>query len=408
MRKVWATVVALIALVLVSFVGARRAGWWESAQLATVAPPPSATAQRDETSAARLGDSATKTASAAASADCDPMQWKRAFAAATSERARRTMVDPDARTALTAAFLFTSGSAVLNDSLYEEAHGEGAAAMTTALRLGADEPLVQWIAASGGCAGIGEDCDPDRAVTRLQQLDPDNAAVWLASLARAIERGDDLPTQEALLRRAARADHYRIHLRELGSVMYAALDELPPLAVSACAQKAYAAASDVPATRENLIGVAAMNTAMANGFPSISPIAELCEQPPPSRRESCIGLLAHMASGSEMIDQVIGLHFGVPLVANTSAGVAWRERLRRLSWLRHHFPGENGQPTPPDWHLRVFAQGEMPAAEAWLVERGQRVDPPPGWLPDNPMQRALIQTGRRPPRATPPPAPDPR
>lgn len=280
--------------------------------------------------------------------------------------------------------------------------------MTTALHLGADDPLVQWIAANGSCAEIGEACESEPAVARLQRLEPDNAAVWLISLDRAVQRGDDLAAQEALLLRAARADHYNSHFGEFGSAMYAALDELPPPVVAACAQKAYASMLAVPSTHDGLIGASAMNTAAGHAIPSIMPLAELCRQPPPSRRQACVDVFARMASGSEMIDQVMGLHLGTPLVADTSEAVVWRERLRRLSWLRQHFPGQRGQPMPPDWFARVFELGEMPAVEAWLVGRGQRATPPPGWLPDDPLPRALIQTGRRPPESAPAPTPAPR
>lgn len=150
------------------------------------------------------------------------------------------------------------------------------------------------------------------------------------------------------------------------------------------------------ATREGLIGGMAMHVVTSYSTPSITSIRKLCKRPPPSRRPTCIAVLAHMASGSEMIDQVIGLHLGIPLVADTAESVAWRERLRRLIWLHQRFPGQRGQPLPPDWFARMFERGEMPALESWLAERGLRTDPPPGWLPDNPRQRALILAGRPP------------
>ena len=408
MRKVWGAVVALIALGLVSFVGARRAGWLEfvPAGVGSSTQPSNAVTHERDAPVAQRGIAVAPAAPVASLTDCDPAQWKRAFAAITSERARQMMVDPDARAALIAAFLFQSASP--DEFAWLEARREGAAAMTTALRLGADDPLVQWIAASGGCAGIGEACDPEPAVARLQRLEPDNTAVWLISLDRAVQRGDDLAAQEALLLRAARADHYNSHFGEFGSVVYAALDELPPPVVAACAQKAYASMLAVPSTHDGLIGASAMNIAAGHAIPSITPLVELCRQPPPSWRQACVDVFARMASSSEMIDQVMGLHLGTPLVADTSEAVVWRERLRRLSWLRQHFPGQRGQPMPPDWFARVFELGEMPAVEAWLVERGQRATPPPGWLPDNPLQRALIQTGRRPPESTPAPTPAPR
>ena len=83
----------------------------------------------------------------------------------------------------------------------------------------------------------------------------------------------------------------------------------------------------------------AMNIAVSNATPGYAPIGELCRQPPPSRRPACIAVLAQMASSGELIDQVIGLHLGAPLVADSAEGVAWRERLRWLSWLRHSKTG---------------------------------------------------------------------
>lgn len=111
MRKVWVAVVALIALGSLSVVGVRRAGWLESvpAEVGTSTLPSNAGTHEHDASVAPGRAATAQAAPIASLTDCDPAQWKRAFAAIVSERARH-MIDPDARTALIAAFLFRSAS----------------------------------------------------------------------------------------------------------------------------------------------------------------------------------------------------------------------------------------------------------------------------------------------------------
>ena len=53
----------------------------------------------------------------------------------------------------------------------------------------------------------------------------------------------------------------------------------------------------------------------------------------------------------------------------------------------------------PDGYLQsVWRLGELPAIEAMLRAAGVPTTPPPGWLPDDEQLRALITTGRPPPR----------
>lgn len=378
MRKVWMVAIALIALGLVSFEGARR--WRERAQ----AQPSNLSIRREGESMAHkaVADASRDTTARMRSADCDPSRWVRAFAVAASENARRRMLAPDARDALIATFLFKRMSSVGGPD-EAAADREADAAMATALRLGEDDALVQWVAVNG-CANTAAACDRDRALARLQRLQPDNAAVWLAGLKRAVERKDDPATQEAWLQRAAAADHYRTSYSELGRLMYAVVQEMLPLRAPACAQAAFAAQSQVPDTSDRLAGVVAMKIAVAYSLPPVEPIAEMCREPSPSRRKTCIAVLAQLADGSEMVDRTIGLHLGMPLVADTPDSAVWRERLRQLNWLRQHYGVQDGQPEPADWSRRLIEQGEIPAMQAWLVERGLRPTPPPGWQLEDP------------------------
>src|SRR5688572_11379500 len=52
------------------------------------------------------------------------------------------------------------------------------ALVSDALRLGSDDPLLWWIVATD-CPASPAVCNAPRALTRLRQIDSDNAAVWL-------------------------------------------------------------------------------------------------------------------------------------------------------------------------------------------------------------------------------------
>jgi hypothetical protein len=97
----------------------------------------------------------------------------------------------------------------------------------------------------------------------------------------------------------------------------------------------------------------------------------------------------------------IGLRGMVRLTAGQPDGEAWRERLRRYYWQQRnasHYLGWPGKGLfGRDRDAIVARAGELAASREALRRAGIPLDPPPGWRPDAPMERALVETGRDPP-----------
>lgn len=85
----------------------------------------------------------------------------------------------------------------------------------------------------------------------------------------------------------------------------------------------------------------------------------------------------------------------VRLTAGHPSGSRWREAYRRDLWTRAQaMPLVNSRSS--EFARRSLLMGEWPAMVS-LVDEAGRAEPPPGWLPPDPRQRALILTGRPPP-----------
>ena len=332
------------------------------------------------------------TAAKRAGPECDAEAWARKFERATHVHARGLMAEPDSRSQLIAASLLES----YDDNDPNRIDAETAAA--AALRLGMNDPLVLWMAAMD-CPGKTQACDADTALKRLQRLEPDNGAVWLASMARAQRRGDE-EAVDAALQRAARAAHFRTAYVEYGQEMLFALRQVKVEPMSACASERFAAASGLKGGQQQIVDLTAMGRLLALVMPGGPSVGEVCRAPLRHRHRACVDALAKMAESNELADRLMALAYLVPLTADRADGAHWRERMRRLSWLRERMDG-SGNDLPPDWLGRALLLGEIPAFEAWLAEQGLPTEPPPNWLPDDPRQRALILTGRPPPPSSP-------
>ncbi|UHQ23537.1 hypothetical protein LVB77_02140 [Lysobacter sp. 5GHs7-4] len=328
-------------------------------------------------------------------AGCDVERADEELAASDRERALAMARQPDARSRLFAAYLLDG----VGDDEVALAARESARA--DALRLPSEDPLLLWAQVSE--CEEEENCRRAEALAALQALEPDNAAVWLAGLRYSADGdAERLAANDALLRRAAQARHYRTAFGDFGQAALTAWSRVPMAPPSECAMRVYAARNEIDSWEPQLYaGARAMDLAVVTSLPSYGPLMELCRSPPRERRDVCLSVFGLMARSPDLIDRVMGQHGGTPLAADGPDALAWRERVRELSWLSAQFPGMRGRPLPPDWFERVFRLGEMPALEAWLTEQGLPTRPPPNWLPDNPRQRALILTGRPPPSSAP-------
>lgn len=260
--------------------------------------------------------------------------------------------------------------------------------------------LVAWLEAMTCIDSNG--CDSHAALARLQQAEPDNAAVWLLTLeqeatAQSSPRTDE--TQLELLSRAARASRYDDHLADTSRETLRALQPVrwPPLDrdSEAALRNMLHLSDSVPASA---LGPALMATyATAMEIPPYSATAGACEPdtvllPGSHRLVPCRTVMSLMADGDSLIAQALGTTRMVRLSPNGPEAMHWRERLRQSHWLRLQW-SKIGSPA---LSYAIREHGEVPALRAELARRGLGM-PPPGWLPEQPRARSLILSGRLPP-----------
>lgn len=260
--------------------------------------------------------------------------------------------------------------------------------------------LVAWLEAMT-CIDSNE-CDWRAALARLQEVEPDNAAVWLLALeqeATAQSPARNGEPQLALLSRAAQASRYDDHLADASRETLRALQAMrwPPLDrdSEAAVRDMLHLSDSVPASA---LGPALMATyATAMEIPSYSATVGACEPdtvllPGSDWLAPCRTVMSLMADGDSLIAQALGTTRMVRLSPDGPEATHWRERLRQSHWLRAQWSGIG---SPALIHA-IREHGEVPALRVELERRGLGM-PPPGWLPEQPRARSLILTGRLPP-----------
>jgi hypothetical protein len=90
----------------------------------------------------------------------------------------------------------------------------------------ADDPLVWWVSAMLDCHASDQPCPQVEQLTRLEQTDAQNAAVWLLALLRA-QRAHDEPAARAALTSAAQAARYEDYFGRLVALLVAGERILP-------------------------------------------------------------------------------------------------------------------------------------------------------------------------------------
>lgn len=122
---------------------------------------------------------------------------------------------PDPRDWALASFGFSMGSPIDDDH----------ASLARAVKAAPDDPLVLWMAISV-YKKARDTSNVDNLIDKLQQAEPDNAAVWLESLQRsAINR--DRAGVTAALKRMSATSHFDNHLAEMNKLVVAAFERLP-------------------------------------------------------------------------------------------------------------------------------------------------------------------------------------
>lgn len=260
--------------------------------------------------------------------------------------------------------------------------------------------LVAWLEAMD-CIDSNE-CDWRAALARLQQAEPDNAAVWLLALEQEATAQSSVSTGEpqlALLRRAAQASRYDDHLTDTSRETLRALQPVrwPPLDRDgeAALRDMLRLPDSVPASALGSALIATYATAME--IPPYSATVGACEPdtiliPGSHWLAPCRTVMSLMADGDSLIAQALGTTRMVRLSPDGPEATHWRERLRQSHWLRAQWSRIGS----PALSYAIREHGEVPALRAELEQRGLGM-PPPGWLPEQPRARSLILTGRLPP-----------
>ena len=131
------------------------------------------------------------------------------------ETAQEALRDsPDPRDRALAAF---AGSFALDDRVRAEALARSAADAA------ADDMLVQWVALRRSQVASG---NYEPMLSRLEQHEPDNAAVWLEVLVRAVYL-DDRATADDALARMAQSSRFDAKLTELSNAWSQAFVRFP-------------------------------------------------------------------------------------------------------------------------------------------------------------------------------------
>lgn len=300
----------------------------------------------------------------------------------------------NARSQLAIALL--APSVMLPDGT-DDYHLHAANAYSAARRFGPEDPLVAWLEALNCNRAT---CDREAAIGRLAKLEPDNAAVWLLALNVAHQRGD-LAAAEDYLARAAQAGRYDLHFGEAGLLVEETLIQVPlPPSCRGEALERMSGLLQRRATDEDLTTIYAGAVTAAAALPPFQSLAALCRidagvLPAESHLPACVAVFSRMAGSDTLIAQSLALVHLVQYTADQPEGAQWRERLRNLRWLM-----EQGwkEPLPSSEFVRSsWVHGEVPTLQARLTASGNW-PAPPGWLPKGARDRALITTGRPPPK----------
>lgn len=329
--------------------------------------------------------------------------WERRYLSVIRQHLEMRAQAGDAHAQLTLALMNLEPAGSLSDPAAIERQDEAGRArrglaLARALEMAPDDPLVAWYVADS-CGYRHIECDKQAAWRRLQALDPDNAAVWLTGLDVLLESGDveGLELRLSLFVEAERFDNPvaatgRLLVEQIDGV---AMPEVDPDLREAMGERL---GLGRPLTDEELRYMPATNAwiGQAGAVRVTGPYRACLGAPTLADPAICRRAAARLSTGSSLIERVMGLVLQVQLTADLPEGARWREALRRHHWQYEQYMALAREAPPPGYLRRVLVDGEIDALE-WRLARAGISEPPPGWLPTRPRQRALVTTGRLPP-----------
>jgi len=280
-------------------------------------------------------------ANAPAAADAADVQGAADWRALQADLARHLQVRGDARQQLVAAMLLAWPVADDAPLVHQDAAAARlpeAQAIFARVRASTDDPWVLWIAATD-CRFGDALCDRDGAIDALLRIEPDNAAVWLLALDRAVRDADRDAQLMALqgIAGSARYDQHFLTALRAWTDASAAWPEVPGFErlVAREMTEDPDAVLDGDSLRA-LAGLYGLGAAMAFGFPRFSALTDLClpEQiVGDDWRDACRGAAQVLVASDTTISISVGLSVAYRLATDDDARRALEQRRRQHNWM---------------------------------------------------------------------------
>ncbi len=201
-----------------------------------------------------------------------------------------------------------------------KAAGAALELIVKASELAPDKVTVSWLRLQV-CVGVPA-CDVRDAATTMRWVDPDNGAVWMATLASA-QRDKDATEIDRVLADMALGNRFDLYTNRTAVLFYDSLnrvrDKLPGGYL----------ASDLARLNE------AVGLATAETIPSFSPLINACRDAAGSeRREDCLKLSRTLQRADTVMAQLVGFAIARRLAPVDSREFhSLSERRHALEWL---------------------------------------------------------------------------
>jgi hypothetical protein len=251
-----------------------------------------------------------------------------------------------------------------------------------------DDAMIQWIALEQG-QGKNARITADAALQKLQDLEPDNAAVWNEFLVRAT-KSKDTAGEDAALARMAMSSRFDIHLADLMKRLADAYRRNPvPDEYIRLFSKTSPEIAD-----QDMATMAAAMTAYAMALPAFQHVVNACRLNPTTgehaaRANYCATIGRAMAFHADtLIANRIG--FAVLRVSGTvtpddlqnARPDDWVYRQYTLLGSSAEESAEQGKAYQNDWYE---TGSEMEAMRRTVARAGKPLTPPQDWVDDNPV-----------------------
>jgi hypothetical protein len=260
-----------------------------------------------------------------------------------------------------------------------------------AIALSPGDADIAWLEAMG-CGRLEAACNRENAVSRLQQMQPDNLAVHLLAFNQADIAANKTQRLTAL-QAMANSRYSDIHYFSIGKLYFEALRGWhPPMTLSA-----YDAFGDdidqSPVTDDEHRKVMAAGYSMAMGLPALQQITTYCknESLTSDELQYCQKIAALMIKDKTLLMHRIGLRIGVAAFKQEPEASQWREAYRVSYWQLSGYDPR-----------RKIKYSERKAFNAWpdadevaqqkqrLIDKGIPLTPPADWLPESEEAKKLL------------------